>query len=57
MSTTHATSAPARSERSVPVLGWVLGGLATCAVLVAGPPRTQPSTGALREERAGAEVA
>jgi hypothetical protein len=34
MSTTHAT-APARSERSVPVLGWVLGSVALVAVLVA----------------------
>jgi hypothetical protein len=34
MSTTHATPAPARSERSVPVLGWVLGGLALVVVLV-----------------------
>jgi hypothetical protein len=35
MSTTHATPAPVRSSRSVPVLGWVLGGVALVAVLIA----------------------
>jgi hypothetical protein len=60
MSTTHATSAPARSERSVPMLGWVLGGLATCAVLVAVALAVWPASAAdeARDdgERVGAAV-
>src|SRR5919108_1518729 len=46
MSTTHATQAPARSERSVPVLGWVLGGVALVAVLVAVAVAVWPASAA-----------
>jgi hypothetical protein len=46
MSTTHATPAPARSERSVPVLGWVLGGIALVAVLVAVAVAVWPASAA-----------
>ena len=60
MSTTHATPSPVRSERSVPVLGWVLGGVALVAVLVAVAVAVWPASAAEEArtdgERIGAAV-
>jgi hypothetical protein len=60
MSTTHATTAPARSERSGPVLGWILGGVALVAALVAVAVAVWPASAAEEArtdgERIGAAV-